>query len=89
MVFHDESMWEFNREFSSICEEMKKLNMLHTSPESIAKFLSGIVDNIEDWFNTSEVQQLVERLRSKYARTSHDPERMLIDQLNKIVGTKN
>jgi hypothetical protein len=23
MVFHDESMWEFNKEFDSICQEMK------------------------------------------------------------------
>ena len=89
MVFHDESIWEFNREFDSICDEMKKVGMLHTSPESIAKFLSEIVGNIEGWFNSSEVQQLLERLRSTYAETSHDPERMLIDQLNQIMDIEN
>ena len=89
MVFHDESMWEFNREFEPICEEMKKLNMLHTSPESIARFLSETLGDIEVWWNGRELQGLRERLRSKFARTSHDPERILIDQLNRIVGTKN
>jgi putative transferase (TIGR04331 family) len=89
MIFHDESMWEFNREFESMCEEMKKLNMLHTSPESIAQFLSEIIGDIEVWWNSSELQRLRERLRSNYARTSHDPERILIDQLNRIVGAKN
>jgi putative transferase (TIGR04331 family) len=89
MVFHDESMWEFNREFESICDEMKKLNMLHTSPESIARFLSETEDDIEVWWNSNELQCLRERLRCNYARTSNDPERMLVDQLNKIVGIKN
>ena len=89
MVFHDESMWELNKEFGSICDEMKKVGILHTSPESIAKFLSGIVGNIESWFNSSEVQQLLECLSSKYARTSHDPVRMLIDQLNQIAHIEN
>jgi putative transferase (TIGR04331 family) len=89
MVFHDESMWKFNDEFDSICEEMKRLRMLHTSPESIAKFLSELDDDIEGWWNAGEVQDLLEHLRSTYARTSHAPERVFIDQLNRIMGIEN
>jgi putative transferase (TIGR04331 family) len=89
IVFYDESMWEFNREFNSICDEMKKLKMLHTSPESIARFLSETIDDIEGWWNASEVQELTERLRKNCARTSHDPERMFANELSRIVAVKN
>jgi putative transferase (TIGR04331 family) len=89
LVFHDELLWEFNREFGSICEEMKKVNMLHTSPESVAKFLSEIACNIEGWWGSNEVQELAKRLRNNFARTSNGPERMLVDQLNRIVALSN
>jgi putative transferase (TIGR04331 family) len=89
LVFHNELMWEFNREFGSICEEMKKVNMLHTSPGSIAKFLSEIAGDIEGWWESNEVQALAKRLRNNYARTSSGPERMLVDQLNRIATISN
>jgi putative transferase (TIGR04331 family) len=89
IVFHDESIWEFNREFDAICEEMKKVGMLHVSPESAAEFISENFNSIEVWWNSSEVQKLLECLRCTYARTSDNPERMLIRQLNRILNTKN
>lgn len=89
IVFHDESIWEFNKEFDSICDEMKKVGMLHVSPESAAEFLSENFNNIEVWWNSSEVQKLLECLRHTYVRTSDNPERMLIEQLNSIVNIKN
>ena len=67
----------------------ENLNMLHTSPESMANFLSKIGGDIEAWSNGSELQGLVERLRRSYARTYLDPERMLIDRLNGIADIKN
>jgi putative transferase (TIGR04331 family) len=89
LVFHNEFMWEFNREFSSICEEMKKVNMLHTSPESMAKFLSENADTIDNWWNCEDVQNLVNRLKSKYARTCDEPISMLINQLNQIANIES
>jgi putative transferase (TIGR04331 family) len=68
---------------------MKKVGMLHVSPESAAEFLSENFNNIEVWWNSSEVQELLESLRHTYVRTSDNPERMLIEQLNRIVNIKN
>jgi hypothetical protein len=67
----------------------ENLNMLHTSPESIAKFLSELDGDIEDWWNKVAVQELLKNLRFTYARTSDAPERMFIDQLNRIMDIKN
>jgi putative transferase (TIGR04331 family) len=89
IVFHDESIWEFNREFDAICEEMKKVGMLHVSPKSAAEFLSKNFDSIEVWWNSSAVQELLESIRCTYARTSDHPERKLIEELNKALNTKN
>ncbi len=89
LVFYDESLWEFDLEFKPICEEMKKVGMLHLSPESAANFLSENVDTIENWWNGADVQVVVERLKSKYVRTCDDPIKMLVHQLNQIVGIKN
>jgi putative transferase (TIGR04331 family) len=89
LVFHDESMWEFDIEFEPICEEMKKVGILHVSPESAAKFLSEKVDTLEAWWNGQDVQSLVERLKSSYVRTCDDPVKMLINQLDQIIGVEN
>lgn len=84
VVFHDESMWEFDLEFETICDEMKKVGMLHTSPESAAKFVSKNVAAIEYWWDSGDVQRVVEHLKSTYVRTCDDPIKMLSDKLLQI-----
>jgi hypothetical protein len=42
-----------------VCKKMKKVSMLHTSPELAAHFLYENVSNVDGWWNSVQVQKLV------------------------------
>jgi putative transferase (TIGR04331 family) len=60
--------------------------LLHFSPESIAKKIESIWENIPEWWNSNEVQEARILFCSEYARTTKKPVKEMNEILTKITS---
>jgi putative transferase (TIGR04331 family) len=67
-------------------EFLVKAELLHFSPESIAKKIESIWENIPEWWNSNEVQEARILFCSEYARTTKKPVKEMNEILTKITS---
>ena len=70
VIFWDAEYFALRDEVNEYFEEFKRVGIFHTTPESAAIFVNQIYDNIDFWWNTSELQSIRLKFCEKYARTS-------------------
>ena len=49
IIFWDENCWELKEEAKPYFELLKSVGIFHNSPESAAKHMTNIWDNVDDW----------------------------------------
>ena len=58
-------------------EQLRDVGIVHTSPESAAKKISEIWDNVDEWWESKKVQSAREAFCEQYARMKKKPVRTL------------
>ncbi len=66
VIFWDENYWEIRDSAIPYYTELKKAGVFHESPESAAKFVNKIWNDIDQWWNNEQVRTLVNKFKTQY-----------------------
>lgn len=64
---------------------LKKVKIVHNSPDEAAKFVNQNYNNLENWWNSKSLQKVKDKFCYKFARKSNSP----LKDLNKVLLYRN
>jgi putative transferase (TIGR04331 family) len=67
ILFWNPEHWEVTDDTGKYFERLKNVGVLHTSPKSAAAHLSQIWDNVDEWWFSNEVQDIINSFNSCYS----------------------
>jgi putative transferase (TIGR04331 family) len=74
VIYWDPNYWELRASAIPYYEELKRVGIFHETPASAAEHVAEIWDDVDQWWNSSEVQKALEQFKKKY---SHLPSNLL------------
>jgi putative transferase (TIGR04331 family) len=81
IIYWNPVHWELSKESDSLFDDLKRVGIFHTTPESAAKHVVKIWSDIDNWWYDSELQDI----RKRYCRAfAHKPKGM-IKKLKKVL----
>jgi putative transferase (TIGR04331 family) len=72
IMFWNEKHWELNDEAKFYFETLEKVGIFHKTPQSAAKKIINIWDNIDNWWNCNETQNAREIFINQYSKNQGD-----------------
>lgn len=85
IIYWNTDHWEINEEAVAFFEELENIGVFHRSPQSAARFVAKIWDDVGAWWNSSKVQSVREKFCGYYSSTPIDImskiERVLSDEM--------
>ena len=82
IVFWNPEHWELNEQAKPYFELLEKAGIFHTTPQSAAKKMIEIWDDVDSWWYSNETQKARKVFIEQYARLPEDPLNLLQDMLN-------
>jgi len=73
IIFWDENCWELKEEAQPYFELLKSVGIFHNSPESAAKHMTNIWDNVDDWWLSDSVQSARVTFCNQFSKIPKDP----------------
>lgn len=70
VLFWDHGITELTEESKAYYDELYRAGILHVDPESAAKSVNLVYDDVESWWNDSSRQKIVKKFCSHFAMTS-------------------
>ena len=70
VMFLPDNVYRFHPDAQPYFERLQDVNILHYSPESAAEHLNVVYDDVDTWWQSTEVQDARESFVEKYARSS-------------------
>lgn len=70
ILFWDKNVVKLRPEAQPFFDELERVGIFHSSPESAARMLNKIADNPEPWWSSAEVQQARQIFCNNFAKTS-------------------
>ncbi|MDD5689122.1 MAG: LIC12162 family protein [Caldisericia bacterium] len=77
IIFWNTEHWELRSSAVPYFDRLKKVGIFHETPESAAKKASEIWDDVERWWNQSEIQRARQFFCDHFARTVDNPSQVL------------
>ena len=71
VMFWNESHWELRASAETYFEKLKEVGIFHNSPESAADHVAMIWDNVDAWWGSDSVQEVLEEFRSEFCADSN------------------
>lgn len=72
IVFFDPKIFEVRSEAEAMINRLREVGILHSTPESAAKLLNSIGNNVDQWWNDSSLQAVRKDFCHQYASVSTD-----------------
>lgn len=72
VVFCDPSRVKVTESAQQYLDDLRRVNILHDSPESAAEFINNIYEDPMSWWVSLELQQAREKFCNQFARTSEN-----------------
>lgn len=82
VIYWNPNHWELRDSAIPYFEELKRVSIFHETPESAAHHVAAVWDNVDDWWNSSEVREVLECFKAQYCRQSDG----LLDRLEAAFG---
>lgn len=73
IIFWDPKYWELRPSAMPYFERLKKVGIFHENPESAAKKVSEIWNDVEGWWNQKEIQEARKFFCDQFARSVDNP----------------
>lgn len=77
VVFWNPGRWELRESAKPYFEDLKRVGIFHETPESAARHVAAIWDNVAAWWENPVLQETVARFKSRYCSLPDD----LLDQV--------
>ena len=81
VIFWDPNYWENRDSVKMLFSELKRVKVFHDTPESAAKHINEIWNNVEGWWGSSEVKEVI----NKFNNSVNKQNKNLISDLKKIL----
>jgi putative transferase (TIGR04331 family) len=78
-MFWNPEHWELKEQAKPYFELLEKIGIFHTTPQSAAKKMIEIWDDVDDWWYSSETQKARKVFIDQYARLPEEPLNLLQD----------
>lgn len=86
VIFWNPSHWELRDSAIPFFEELKRVGIFHETPESAARHVAVIWDDVDAWWTSAAVREVLERFKQRYCHLPDDLlDRVEID-LHKIMA---
>ena len=85
LLFWRHEFEDYTEEAEPIFEDLKKVQILHNSPESAAMLLNEICNDIEIWWNEPERQKAVHAFRDKFAYVPKNALKWWLNEFKEII----
>ena len=72
IMFWDPDQWDLRDNVKDDFESLKNVKILHDTPESAAKHLANIWNDIPKWWHSKEVQQVKDKFCKRWSYTGDD-----------------
>ena len=82
IMFWNPKYWELNEQAKPYFELLEKVGIFHVTPQSAAKKMIEIWDDVDSWWYSNETQKARKVFIEQYARLPEDPLNLLQDMLN-------
>ena len=77
IIFWDPNYWELRESAVPFFDELKRVKIFHETPESAANMVAEIWDDVDTWWNSKEVVEVVNLFKKEYCDSSNK----LVDKL--------
>jgi len=77
VIFWDPNFWEIRDSAIPFFNELKRVKIFHETPEAAALHISQVWNNLEAWWNSKEVVEVVNLFKKEYCDSSNK----LVDKL--------
>jgi len=84
VIFWDINYWELNEFSYQYFIDLKKVGVFHDNPKSAAEHINCIWENVEEWWNSTEVIEAIENFKNNYNKKSN----YLVESIVKIIKDK-
>ena len=81
IIFINELIWKPNGQFAKIFNKLKQANIIHTSPKSAASFINSNYSNLDLWWNSQDVKNVLIDLKKNFINLDRNPEKILAKKL--------
>lgn len=72
IMFWNPSLWEIRDEAQADFDELRRVGILHDSPQAAAEKVEKVWSDVAAWWTGTDVQRARQRICDRYARTSAD-----------------
>jgi putative transferase (TIGR04331 family) len=73
IIFWNKKYWELNDQAKIYFGLLEEAGIFHSTPESAAKKMIDIWDDVDNWWNSSEIQKAKEIFINQYSKIPKDP----------------
>ena len=73
--------WELRDSAIPYFDDLKRVGILHETPDSAARHVAAIWDDIDAWWSGKAVREVLERFKSRYTRLPDD----LLDRVERAL----
>jgi putative transferase (TIGR04331 family) len=89
VIYWNQNHWELRDSAVPYFEELKRVGIFHETPESAARQVAAIWDDVDAWWESPAVSEAVERFKEHYAYLPDNLLDRVQDALLKVMETKS
>lgn len=86
IIYWNPSQWELRDSAIPYFDELKRVGVFHENPQSAARHLATVWDDIDLWWKDPAVQEVLERFKARYSFLPDDLPERLEKTLREIVA---
>ena len=79
-------IYRFRTEAQSYFDSLEKVNILHYSPNSAARHLNNVYDDVDSWWQSRELQEKRRAFVDRYARCEQNWMQEWVGEFNMILN---
>ena len=83
IMFWNKSHWELNAQSEPYFELIEKAGIFHSTPQSAARKMLQIWDDVDSWWYSNEIQKVREIFVNQYAKVPNDTIKVMKEILTK------
>ena len=73
IMFWNPQHWELKDEVQPYFDQLKSVGIFHETPESAARQMEAVWDDVDEWWHSSEVQEVRRSFCERFAHIPSDP----------------
>ena len=86
VIFLSDKVVRFRPDAQPYFERLQDVNILHYSPISAAEHLNAVYDDVDEWWQNVEVQDVRKSFVEKYARSSANWAKEWVKEFNRVLS---